>query len=183
MWEKARCQDVNREVFYGVLDELTGEVTLDALAAKEYCRSCPVAHKCIDHSVRHNETLGIWGVGGARRRMLRRIWISAQVGIRTEDEYLEAVDREVRILRGTFERPFTPRRACERCKLSGLSSHIPAGRHPEDCNGPAARCGLPSTYARGCRCWYCGFARAARVPGPRRPAPPREEVPCLIAAL
>ena len=127
------------------------------------CGGCTVAAECITHSVVENEDNGIWGVGGTRRRFLRKQYLALE-----RDQFLQVVAQEVELLRSGFVRTVeTEARACERCVRQGLRSQVPKGIHPEDLNGPNARCGKPVTYARGCRCWFCRFAHAQRQGRPR----------------
>lgn len=127
--------------------------------AKLYCASCPVAVECLHEAIVTNEEYGIRALGLQGRRALRRVWLSGDP-VEYAAKLHEAVDR----LKGADDRPWQEMRRCERCEASGISNGwVPAGRHPEDQNGPNAQCGKAVTYARGCRCWHCKLARSLRL--------------------
>lgn len=131
------------------------------LKAKEICAQCPVARECIMTSVATNEDRGVWGVGGQRRRYLRKQWATLD-----SNQFSSVVDQEVRLLRNGYERiEVQPAGSCERCARRGITSRMAEGVRPEDVNGENARCGKAVTYARGCRCIPCKLAHSMRVTG------------------
>lgn len=132
--------------------------------AKEICAQCPVAAECMATSIVMNEEVGIWGIGGQRRRYLRKQYLTLSAS-----EFAQVVMAEVELLRCGYRRTeVQPQRLCERCARQGRVSWLAEGVFPEDTNGPGARCGKPVTYARGCRCWSCRLAHSMRISG-RRP--------------
>ena len=52
--DRAACLERDTEVFFPEGDQPT-------LAAKSYCRRCPVRQDCLAHSIANNERYGIWG--------------------------------------------------------------------------------------------------------------------------
>lgn len=132
---------------------------------KDVCARCTVSGECLTYSVVTNAEFGVWGVGGTRRRFLRRQYLTLEF-----DQFLKVVEGEIELLQAGFERrDVQPARECDRCARQGLVSGVSQGVHPEDLNGEHARCGKPVTYARGCRCWYCRLAHARRSSPLRRP--------------
>ena len=128
--------------------------------AKRICLDCPVRGRCLDHAVRKPEEFGIWGgVGEDRRRYVRRQYL---LSITSRDPwvYRNALAEEENEIGRAFgvhdeERPFTEQHRCPSCH-----EWVPAGRHPVNRNGPAARCGIVSTYNKGCRCRLCSWEKS-----------------------
>jgi hypothetical protein len=140
----------------------------DERAAKAICATCPVAGSCMATAAQDGVKDGVWGVGGQRRRRLRKLWLRSVADPTRLDTYERAIAHEVKLLRRTAERDLQPRHLCPRCARQGLKSWVHEGRHPEDTNGDGARCGYAVTYSRGCRCWACRFAHYRRLKSPTR---------------
>lgn len=105
------------------------------------CAGCPVLAQCLEHALSQREKLGIWG--GAAWRLRRRL---AVVWIQRAHDY----------------RPDCDDPACRWCRAvdehrAGL---LEPSHTPMQLNGPGARHGFRATYARGCRCGPCSFARS-----------------------
>lgn len=102
------------------------------------CAACPVAPQCLEHAVASYERDGGWGGSSDRqRRRLRMIWFT-----RRHDHRSDCDDP-----------------ACRWCRT--VDAHIAAlsePQGPQQLNGPGARCGFKSTYARGHRCGPCTLA-------------------------
>lgn len=182
-WRKrAACLGKPTEWFFperadddGDPDEPINYPISDTILARSVCEVCPVAYECIDFSVVNCLLYGFWGVGGDRRRRLRRLYVTATTSDSKKGwrDYHRALRVEADLLRGQHKRKATPLRECERCARQGVRTHVPAGTHPEDRNGDGARCGFAVTYARGCRCYLCRLAHLARFQGPSRSDTPR----------
>lgn len=123
-------------------------------AAKEVCVDCPVILDCLDHAVRHHE-VGIWGgTSTATRAVLAVAWHEGYMAYaQAVAAVLAALGRE--LAGHPDERPVQPEQICRRC-----GDQIPAGRWPNDTNGPNATCGYTATYNRGCRCKRCRDAKS-----------------------
>lgn len=123
---------------------------------KRICADCPSQIACLDFAIRSNQQHGIWGgVGKDRRLRVRPVYLSGD-----PIAYQRALGAETTEIGRTVsghedERPIVPAHPCPRC-----GAPVPAGRHPTDRNGPAATCGKPSTYNKGCRCDRCRRAKA-----------------------
>ena len=180
-WQRwAACYGLDPRLFFAERSDKVTEEEIEAFAArgvtvtpfarregdpkpKEVCAGCTVSGECLTYSILTNQEHGVWGVGGTRRRFLRRQYLTLEF-----DDFLRVVEGEIELLRSGFNRrEVKPAQECARCARQGLRSGIPQGTHPEDLNGEHARCGKPVTYARGCRCWFCRLAHAKRSARPR----------------
>lgn len=125
------------------------------LEAKRVCVECPIQLECLDWAVRRGEREGIWGGAGADRR--RFVEVALATGSALEyHRALAAVQEElVRVVAGIDDREPQPEGVCERCGARRRGGVLPFDR-----NGPGARCGLPGTYNKGCRCDPCVEAKA-----------------------
>lgn len=113
--------------------------------AKRVCRTCPVLVECVVSAIVEGWQYGIrGGAGGAWRRRLTRAHATA-----THDPLATCHDP-----------------ACDWCtaltehrsalaRLNPDRDERPVELHPVDSNGPGARHGRRSTYARGHRCPPC----------------------------
>jgi hypothetical protein len=105
--------------------------------AKQTCHDCPVFFACLEQSLGRRETHGGWaGAAPRTRRVLWHAWVA-----RTHD-YDPACTRSSCWCR-----------VAETHRESLIESSTPL-----QLNGPGARCGKRSTYARGCRCLACRTA-------------------------
>lgn len=154
--DHARCRGLPPDMFHprqGEGEDASGN------EAKRVCVDCEVREQCLDHAVRNNEDVGIWGgTGEDRRRNVRRIYLLSK---REGNPWLywRALAEEANQIgrthgTNTEERPHTDLARCERC-----FEWVPAGRHPIDRNGPNAQCGVVATYNKGCRCRICARAK------------------------
>jgi WhiB family redox-sensing transcriptional regulator len=64
--DRARCADIDPEVFFPEIGEPTDP-------GKRVCTSCQVKAECLAHALEHHERFGIWGgLSEQERRLLAR---------------------------------------------------------------------------------------------------------------
>lgn len=127
-----------------------------AIPARTICATCPVREDCLERALVTGELHGVWG--GASER----------------------VRRHLRRMLNLSPHPDNPRRrrdcGCAYCaavgehwgRLRALARSEEARRLRD--NGPGARHGYASTYARGCRCEKCleAMRESRRINAARR---------------
>ena len=65
-WQlEAACINEDPDIFFPLKGQSAGE-------AKLICYDCPVKSECLEHALRYNENLGVWGGRTARERQLLR---------------------------------------------------------------------------------------------------------------
>jgi RNA polymerase sigma factor (sigma-70 family) len=74
--DEAACQGTDAELFFPLSEE--GSSCAQILAAKQICHACPVQGSCLQWSLEHGATDGIWGGSTAseRRAMATGPWIA-----------------------------------------------------------------------------------------------------------
>lgn len=128
---RAACKDMDATLWYP-------EQGQTMKAGRAVCAGCPVAPQCLEHAIGTYERQGAWGGASDRqRRRLRMAWFTR---------------------RHNYE-PGCNDPSCRWCRT--VDAHI-AGlaepQTPQQLNGPGARCGFKSTYARGHRDGPCTLA-------------------------
>lgn len=130
-WDDAACKGMDAQLWY----PRKGATAKDGRAV---CAGCPVVDRCLEHAIATYERQGAWGGSSDRqRRRLRMAWFT-----RRHDHDSDCSDP-----------------SCRWCRT--VDAHIAAlaePRGPQQLNGPGARCGFKSTYARGHRCGPCKLA-------------------------
>jgi WhiB family transcriptional regulator, redox-sensing transcriptional regulator len=128
---RAECRDQDATLWYP-------EQGQTMKAGRAVCAACPVAAQCLEHSIATYERQGCWaGSSDRQRRRLRMVWFT-----RAHDHRADCTDP-----------------GCRWCRT--VDAHIASIAEPEgpqQLNGPGARCGFKSTYARGHRCGPCTLA-------------------------
>jgi WhiB family redox-sensing transcriptional regulator len=64
--DEAACRDTDAELFFPLSEE--GPSRAQILEAKQICRACPVQGNCLQWSLEHGATYGIWGGRTASER-------------------------------------------------------------------------------------------------------------------
>lgn len=59
--EQGLCREVTSDIFFYEEQERGSEKQSRISQAKAVCSICPVKQKCLDFSIRTNQTHGIWG--------------------------------------------------------------------------------------------------------------------------
>jgi WhiB family redox-sensing transcriptional regulator len=68
--QRARCRDVDPELFYPI--ETSGSAAAQVQAAKAICSLCPVRNECLQWALDHGQHTGVWGgLSDEERRVLR----------------------------------------------------------------------------------------------------------------
>ncbi|HLZ39029.1 MAG TPA: WhiB family transcriptional regulator [Mycobacteriales bacterium] len=72
--DSAACRFEDRDLFFPPDEERGRYAGFREAAAKQICRSCPVAGECLDYALRADERYGVWGGMSAeeRERVRRR---------------------------------------------------------------------------------------------------------------
>ena len=127
----AACKDQSALLWYPQLGSTMK-------AGREVCATCPVVAQCLEHAIGAYEREGCWGgTSDRQRRRLRMVWFT-----RRHDHDSDCDDP-----------------SCRWCRT--VDAHVASLAEPEgpqQLNGPGARCGFKSTYARGHRCGPCTLA-------------------------
>lgn len=130
-WNDAACKGRDANLWYPELGQ-----TMQA--GREFCAVCPVVGRCLEYAISTYERQGAWGGASDRqRRRLRMVWFTRR------HPYDKACEDP----------------SCRWCRT--VDAHVAslvAPDGPQQLNGPGARCGFKSTYARGCRCGPCTLA-------------------------
>lgn len=110
-----------------------------ARGGRAICATCPVLPLCLELALARGEKHGVWG--GASERERRRL---AVVWVQRAHDY----------------RPGCGSPRCRWCRAVDAHRAACAGDQPGPLqwNGPGARHGFKSTYARGCRGVWCSVA-------------------------
>lgn len=108
-----------------------------AKTGRSICASCPAVVQCLEHAVA-TQPEGMWGATSKRqRRRLRIIWFQRAHAHRSDCD--------------------DP--GCRWCRtVDAHLASLEVRQGPQQLNGPGARCGFKSSYARGCRCGPCKLA-------------------------
>jgi WhiB family redox-sensing transcriptional regulator len=70
--DKAACQGLDVQLFFGADEEQQPEREVREAKAKAVCESCPVRRECLDYALRNSVRYGIWGGLNEKERALER---------------------------------------------------------------------------------------------------------------